>query len=336
MKVETDEIEIEEWKPELPFLKINSDQCEITEEISKSDTFRPFVKIKTEQQKCDICDKYYENLETHFANSHIKNEVQEGPSFYKYQNSTNFNVKKESNESETCDFSNDKMLECRENNLEQPSNKKGHKKCNPCNKYFNKKRDLMSHVKSRHKCYICEETFPMLSPKNLKIHIANSHKCLSCKKHFKDLKLHHCLISQFKISESSDDTIHKCKICNTYFNNSEKIIKHISTEHNEKGNSENNINNKELKATEIPLSKCIGRPRKQPKCNYCDKYFDKSQLKCHINNEHRCVPCRKFFPKTENLKSHIENDHKDHQCNICEQRFYSQNDLTKHKKLVCA
>ena len=121
MKVETDEIEIEEWKPKLPFLKINSDKCRITEENSKSDTSsKPFVKIKTEQQKCDICDNYYENLETHFANSHIKNEVQEGLSFYKYQNLTNFNVKKESNERKNCD-SNSEIFE--ENNIREKQSK---------------------------------------------------------------------------------------------------------------------------------------------------------------------------------------------------------------------
>ena len=60
----TDEIEIEDWKPELPFL--NYDKNEI--QFIQSD------KIEQNEQKCHICDRFFENLEAHFAASHIKQE----------------------------------------------------------------------------------------------------------------------------------------------------------------------------------------------------------------------------------------------------------------------
>ena len=65
MDVDThDEIDIEDWKPELPIE--NSDKNEIQ--------FIQSEKCENDGQKCHICDKFFQNLEAHFASSHIKEE----------------------------------------------------------------------------------------------------------------------------------------------------------------------------------------------------------------------------------------------------------------------
>ena len=60
----SDEIEIEDWKPDIPIVNSNKNEIQLIQ----------YENCENDGQKCHICDQFFQNLEAHFVSSHIKEE----------------------------------------------------------------------------------------------------------------------------------------------------------------------------------------------------------------------------------------------------------------------
>ena len=124
--------------------------------------------------------------------------------------------------------------------------------CNICGQQFSFlmnmiKHKLKEHPFKRHRCLLCRHTFR--TPNELKLHLQINHLekmpfCTECGVMFVDTKDYEVHIQGHKrktVSETSDNAFHGtqtpdtskvCIICNTNYENTWELSKHMVTEHN--------------------------------------------------------------------------------------------------------
>ena len=202
------DIDIEEWKPDLPISHSEILNTDDTVDIKPEVTF---LQAQQQQQKCHICDKLFENLEAHYVSSHIKDEISsfnESENLFDYIN-VNEDVKNNSKKYINSDeitfkdpfehineihkdvmIENPKNCDCCGKSFTRASSLKRHVKivhegikdheCNHCGKSFSQARYLKTHVKSIHEgvkehvCNDCGKSFSLAH--HLKTHIKAIHK----------------------------------------------------------------------------------------------------------------------------------------------------------------
>ena len=208
---DTKDFEIEEWKPQLSNLHENSDNRN-TKELD-NEKFNPentvlevISDINKQYQKCHICEKFFENLEMHFAASHIKEEIGETS----------------------------KVQTIYTENFEDTPDSK---MCRFCRKFFNRKRDLKRHIKTVHEgikdhhCSFCEKSFSRADRLNSHVKLVHEgmkdHVCSHCKNWFttaQSLKIHVKAVHE-GIKE------HLCNSCGKGFSDARDLKRHVKAVH---------------------------------------------------------------------------------------------------------
>ncbi|XP_050676404.1 zinc finger protein 62-like [Leptidea sinapis] len=209
--------------------------------------------------------------------------------------------------------------------------------CSGCNKIFNSKKSLRSHVSIhegiKYPCQICGKLFQW--KRNLARHMRNHrernngmiYKCHECGKNFssRDCYNNHMKLSKKHVSESALE--HACQYCSKKFASKWCLVDHVDWEH--------------LK-------------RFKYRCSVCYKPFKTAKIMvAHVNNiherknklmeqesEHLCEICGKSYKTAKRLKGHVWAMHtkrsgtKSYKCELCSASFTWQTSIYKHMRMM--
>uniref|UniRef100_A0A336MGJ8 CSON001139 protein n=1 Tax=Culicoides sonorensis TaxID=179676 RepID=A0A336MGJ8_CULSO len=193
--------------------------------------------------------------------------------------------------------------------------------CNICHKKFNNKVKLQSHHahhNKKHLCEICSKAY--VSPNQLKRHmqvhkvISNDFICSKCGEGFATRNLLADHVRKFHDGDDDGELFScMCDICGKKFleESSMNVHKRI---HNP------NI----IKAIYCPVSTCGERMR------------DQTHLAEHMQSHsviYNCSICARHFLNAGDLADHEkthENEHRPHECQICNRRYSNKNQLNVH------
>ena len=152
---------------------VNSDKNEI--QLIQSE------KCENDGQKCHICDQYFQNLESHFVSSHIKEENNDDENLIndnlECKDFESVNIKKEIKQE--LEIKQEKQNDNWHTKTIKTVHEKDHK-CASCGKEFGTLQNLKIHIKTVHekqkdyKCKTCGKEFGLLP--NLKKHIKTVHE----------------------------------------------------------------------------------------------------------------------------------------------------------------
>ena len=301
------EIEIQEWKPELPVLLTNPEKevaiCNENFVEANNDTTE-IQHIQTQngencQQKCHICDQFFQNLESHFASSHMKEEnsdentINDNPSSKDFE-SENFvfellnisKIKAEIKEEHKI------KEEIHEDNIPLESDANG-KILNEENQIYendqNNPKDSQQSLNSNG---------PIINPVNsisnniqiVEKSTVKKNESSNCGKSFSlagNLKQH-----VKAVHEGLKD--HVCNHCGKSFSRAEHLKRHV---------------------------KAVHEGVKDHVCNHCETSFSRAdKLKRHVKAvhegvKHACNHCEMSFSRADSLKTHVKAIHegvKDH------------------------
>ncbi|XP_050389467.1 uncharacterized protein LOC126808624 isoform X2 [Patella vulgata] len=219
--------------------------------------------------------------------------------------------------------------------------------CEICSNFFLNHKNLLAHVRSKHKkdksfasfesrireklkvkCEICEDSMDTdikLMEHMQHVHkVEAKHKCKTCGKGFMvkirldqhEKKVHHAI-----------DQL--CHLCPAVFKNARSLERHI----------------------EMHTSGQWDKLEEKKICPHCRKKFDKStSLQAHIKSRHsdpgksnqapvcRCWTCQAEFVSAKELRKHMIAEHVLHghkyHCTLCKKVFDSMDALTNHKSEV--
>ena len=313
----TNEIEIEDWKPPIeihfPVEVKNEHSDAYYIESNNSHDEIPILKFKSE-----IPQELSTNIEgksEYVQTNEIKSEISSSDFSVQSLKVEPSNIKKEFcvalHKCNLCEeffdciseleFHTKKHSEIRK--LVNVKIKAQRHPCNLCEKVLKSSKILKIHIETvhigqsqRYPCNLCEKV--LKSSIILKKHMKNVHKCVeNChmNTYFK------CEQCKEKFISSIELKIHEkhcqfCKYCNKEFSDKNELVQHVNTDHI---------------------------------CQYCGVYFSEGvQLKIHIDNKHGCHLCEEKFSSIE-LKKHIMESHKCVPCN----RFVK--DLKEHNCEIC-
>ena len=215
-------------------------------------------------------------------------------------------------------------------------------KCNDCDKVFQHKRSLenhaYSHTNSSVECEFCQKK--LRNPATLERHKIKFHnKCI-------ELNCSHCdekFTSRVKLKHHLAVHGFVCKTCSGVFNTEPLLEEHVK------------IHTKEFSCQFCPkkfstsitadthTAKIHCQDPEHPCDNCGDKFITAKDLTKHMNIAHNevskrtqvvCDNCGKSFTTTSSLKKHIlynhQNQEKPHECPVCNRRFMSKADQTRH------
>lgn len=235
--------------------------------------------------------------------------------------------------------------------------------CVKCKKKFKKTKYLLAHMKLHDKpyqCRICGRCFDNSS--HLKRHTAShrvwpdslnattaktvevellSYTCSYCDSvlsNYSQFRAHlnnHLSIKKFKCIQSD---------CNSFFETSDALLKHVSFEHNDP-NYMCYLCKKYFQSLEDIAShyqnhnqvENVILPRTPKfKCSQCDAAFNRpDKLSLHLLNENHnkpCIHCSKTFISSKRLRMHLQihKKSKPYQCTLCNSSFHMKKYLNSH------
>ncbi|XP_034192718.2 uncharacterized protein LOC117609992 [Osmia lignaria lignaria] len=257
------------------------------------------------KESCNTCHKNFPNekrlIEHKLSYCTFFEEEQ-----YKLSNKPNANEEQYGTDNDTCDTINITLIE-------------DNKKCGHCDRIFNTKKELLSHITQCHKsrlllkCIICDRSYEKWS--SLDVHeathrIDKPYLCDLCGKSFKhsnNLRGH----KRTHLDDSKKKR-HICEICGNAFRSRFHLGEHMN-QHN--GN-------------------------KPYPCDKCGKAFYKRiQLRQHTLshglNKHICPICGTAFNRKGNMNTHLKrhnNGNGMYTCSVCTYRCKTMSELKLHRK----
>ncbi|CAH0730946.1 unnamed protein product, partial [Brenthis ino] len=313
----------------------NSNINQITSIKTESDENK-FNSSKTNEIHEKIHDLDIINLR------HIPNDINSNKSKKISKNYTKFKDK-----IKTITFTEDEMLNNRENKRNRPNFKKIPFKCESCVHGFTRKDTLLLHIKKKHHeslgqyvCPVCQIRFPthkMMSRHKTRHYTI--HKCLLCGYDTFTLTaaIKHCVV---KHKRDTYGLIH-CRQCEDTVSTAEELSDHIKTKHtlncSECGEK---FKGKHTLRTHIMR---IHSSHRDFTCDICAKTFNtKSRLESHITSHNvaiakklsYCTICQVQYKNIYVYRNHLKNS-KNHSerlyhCKECNKKFASKVYWKKH------
>ena len=221
--IKNEEIDVEDCNPDLPILDTKS------------------LKVPSEQ-KCDICNEFFEDLDIHFANSHIKQENQS------YEDIVTFPEVNVENPEKIQDIKNENLTEdplkiesqtsriSKIPKLQTKSVDEGPKNFQ-INKFESIDNNFIETEEVKHKCDICGKclsTVDSVKKHKIKIHKTQvdtkpkNFKCDQCDKSF--INTGFLARHKHNVHESNSFKF-PCKFCDKKYSNEELLSIHISNVH---------------------------------------------------------------------------------------------------------
>ncbi|KPJ05348.1 Zinc finger protein 26 [Papilio xuthus] len=250
-------------------------------------------------------------------------------------------------------FTEEEMLENREEKRNQPNYKKISYKCESCVLGFTRKDTFDQHMKKRHDKLLILECFTLdptdgatiaVSPDELSEHMQSQHlvQCNQCGDKFKGK---HTLRTH-KIRIHGVQRNYICDICKKSFKTKSRLESHIVT-HNATLASKlafcatcNSVGGSGVKQLTYKHVLCYPVTYE---CMECKKKFaSKVYWRKHCEfyhqrkSQYKCETCNKLFISDWRLKNHRQTQHgltrsRNHSCNICGKKFFTQSTLRGHQ-----
>ena len=225
--------------------------------------------------------------------------------------------------------------------------------CGICNKYMKSQDDLLAHARicemvqkiradGQVKCDLCEEFFK--KPKDLRLHYqihTHPYSCMKCNKRFvkeSGLLVHNC---------KSDNTF-ECKKCYKEFTSSRFLNRHMEIDHGKELFKCKDCNKGFSRRLKFQNHICklddgtFGNKGVKDKlmCPTCGKTLSsRSNLNKHMiahgDKQFRCMHCGKHFHYENYLRDHISSVHLNlhsYQCSDCGKKMKSKTGLIAHVK----
>ena len=335
-------------------------KCEIcqstfkSQKILKNHELDIHIKDKVYKQKCDICDKEFEDKAKYYRHKDRHIEKKEYCSICRksvyhlneHEKRAHY-LKGAKLSCELCgkQFSSEKGLDKHLGNVHGHSDRKKYV-CDICNQHFSTSSSRGGHIKRTHgehtfKCHICEVVSK--SEKELSKHLKTHNKIIQDER-----KLEKCDICEkyFLLLKNHMEIVHsqsKCDICGTSYPKI-KLNQHMKNVHTAPKKYECHICKKHF-TTKYMTN--IHRKRmhctSSLKCDICDTICKtNSELKIHLKTHSKniqaerelrqCDMCNKKYLK---IKEHIATMHPKEisECNICG-KSYPKNKLDHHKEIT--
>ncbi|XP_060808410.1 zinc finger protein 182 isoform X2 [Amyelois transitella] len=239
----------------------------------------------------------------------------------------------------TVVYNEEEMLKRRQEKRERPNFKKIPFKCDMCVLGFTKKDTRDQHIRKKHdenigpyECDVCHIRSPTES--SMTRHRRRHYISYSCKFCRYVTSQMWCMLNHCRVKHGADTSgrLH-CTQCGAVRGSSEELDKHIRAEHT-------------LKCDECGekfKGKNTLRTHKIYPCTDCNKKFvSKTYWRKHYNFYHLkkskfvCEICNKLFISDWRLKNHKQKHHgmsrsRDHDCHVCEKKFYTLSTLRAHE-----
>ncbi|XP_013178862.1 PREDICTED: zinc finger protein 564-like [Papilio xuthus] len=236
-------------------------------------------------------------------------------------------------------FTEEEMLENREEKRNQPNYKKISYKCESCVLGFTRKDTFDQHMKKRHDknigkiiCKICQSRYNSI--KSLEKHRKKHYVVYKCKLcYYKTLEMwsmsNHC---RLKHSNDVQGRIH-CQQCSVIVGSPDELSEHMQSQHLVQCNQ----------CGDKFKGKHTLRTHKIYECMECKKKFaSKVYWRKHCEfyhqrkSQYKCETCNKLFISDWRLKNHRQTQHgltrsRNHSCNICGKKFFTQSTLRGHQ-----
>ena len=303
---EWEDVQVHEGIKFNPFDIKDEDSEEISNEIIENS-----AKKSKGTLLCPICGKHFFNQQG--KTIHIQT-IHEGKKPFKCDTcGVNFSQKGHLNEH---------ILRIHEKIKRRKSHKRELYSCVKCDYECDSNSKLSKHKWTFHKgrklfsCSLCDAAY--ITQQNLVNHTRTIHEgkrfschiCVSTFTQKHSLKAHIEYTHERK--EDSEDAVFKCNNCISEFGSQYKLNIHFRKVHEE------------------------------TKCNICDIFLVKAELKLHVITEHKgkkfkCTICSGTFISQSSLLTHTSSVHeeKKFKCHICDKTFTVRGSLNYHMQFVC-
>ena len=190
-----------------------------------------------------------------------------------------------------------------------------------------------------YECDHCQKTFEKKSHLRSHMEIHNINKPLRCKSQNLLKNSSKCGYSAGKPIKTSEK-FHNRNDCNNPSNILSKFSIHQTTHTNEKFNECNHCEKFFTSYKSLKRHKLIHAKEKPYKCNYCDKTFTRKDCltihkRIHTGEKpYKCEYCGKVFNQSITLKTHrrIHTGEKPYKCDYCKKAFSTSSNLAVHRK----
>lgn len=209
-------------------------------------------------------------------------------------------------------------------------------------------------ARKKHRCTLCNKSFatPSMLMRHQSVHTGKKpHWCQTCGKSYtqpehlqRHIRAVHEEIVQGPLSVRQKPIWHVCSVCNQKFTAKYRYVEHLKVHIN--GLFECHLCDRKFTMKNSLVRHIRTHTgEKNWECDVCHKRFaDQQTMKCHKrlhtgDYRYRCSVCERGFSKkrrlTEHLQKHAEEDGTlpEFCCNICYDRFETQEAADAHRKL---